>query len=71
MDDIDKIQELEVSRIADRLSAIQREFTIQPASRECVECGDEIPDERRAALPHAMRCLECQSLLEKDRRFRY
>jgi phage/conjugal plasmid C-4 type zinc finger TraR family protein len=28
---------------------------------ECVECGDEIPEARRRALPGATTCVACQS----------
>lgn len=28
---------------------------------ECVECGDEIPEARRKALPGARTCVSCQS----------
>lgn len=28
---------------------------------QCVECGDEIPDARRRALPGATTCVQCQS----------
>ena len=31
---------------------------------ECVECGDEIPEARRKALPGVKRCVECQSRYE-------
>lgn len=27
----------------------------------CVECGDEIPDARRRALPGVQTCVDCQS----------
>ena len=32
----------------------------------CVECGDEIPEARRRALPGARTCISCQSA--RDRR---
>jgi phage/conjugal plasmid C-4 type zinc finger TraR family protein len=28
---------------------------------ECVECGDEIPEKRRAALPGVTTCVACQA----------
>jgi phage/conjugal plasmid C-4 type zinc finger TraR family protein len=31
----------------------------------CVECGDEIPERRRQALPGATTCLGCQSGRDK------
>ncbi len=30
-------------------------------SAHCVECGDEIPEARRLALPGAHTCVSCQS----------
>ena len=32
----------------------------------CLQCGDEIPDARRRALPGVRFCIECQA--ERDRR---
>jgi phage/conjugal plasmid C-4 type zinc finger TraR family protein len=31
----------------------------------CVECGDEIPPARRAAVPGARTCVPCQSALDR------
>ncbi len=33
----------------------------------CVSCGDDIDEDRRAALPSAKRCLECQVRLERQK----
>lgn len=30
-------------------------------TEHCVECGDEIPEARRRALPGASTCVQCQS----------
>ncbi len=30
----------------------------------CLECGDEIPEARRRALPGVRTCVECQSALD-------
>ena len=30
-------------------------------TEDCVECGDEIPEGRRRALPGATTCIRCQS----------
>jgi len=69
MDDIDRIQENEDLTVKKRLAAIQREMSNQPKSIYCVDCGEELAEERRKALPHAVRCFECQSLVERHRRF--
>jgi phage/conjugal plasmid C-4 type zinc finger TraR family protein len=34
----------------------------------CLGCGEEIEPARRAALPSALRCLECQEALERRER---
>ncbi|MGZ4974660.1 MAG: TraR/DksA family transcriptional regulator [Burkholderiaceae bacterium] len=31
---------------------------------ECIDCGDEIPVERLAALPNCVRCIDCQTMYE-------
>jgi phage/conjugal plasmid C-4 type zinc finger TraR family protein len=31
----------------------------------CVECGDEIPEARRRALPGVRTCISCQSALDR------
>jgi DnaK suppressor protein len=32
----------------------------------CAECGDEISEQRLAAMPFAVRCCECQGQVESD-----
>nr|VFK21756.1 MAG: transcriptional regulator, TraR/DksA family [Candidatus Kentron sp. LFY] len=34
----------------------------------CLECGEEIPEARRLAVPSARYCVDCQSILERRRR---
>jgi len=38
----------------------------QQGFEDCISCGDEIDVERRAALPSAKRCLDCQEKLERQ-----
>lgn len=33
--------------------------------RYCVDCCDPIPHKRLKALPHAVRCLDCEQLKER------
>lgn len=35
---------------------------------ECEDCGDDIPEARRAAAPFALRCTTCQGLYERTHR---
>jgi phage/conjugal plasmid C-4 type zinc finger TraR family protein len=59
---------------ADRASALSEQYLTQalaaraarsaaPAESaiECEECGDEIPEKRRQAVPGCTRCIECQA----------
>lgn len=32
---------------------------------ECVDCGEDVGMARKQAVPHAIRCLECQTEFEK------
>ncbi|WP_219863125.1 TraR/DksA family transcriptional regulator [Vreelandella piezotolerans] len=36
---------------------------------ECEDCGHEIPQARRNALPWATTCIECQSIREQRGRY--
>ena len=51
---------------------IHRRRTAREAARtagvlECVDCGEAIAAARRAAVPEADRCVECQSRAETRR----
>lgn len=35
-----------------------------PGAAECIDCGNEIEERRRAALPSAVRCVGCQERRE-------
>jgi len=39
-----------------------------PTHRECIDCGDPIPQERLQARPGSVRCIDCQE--RKERRDR-
>lgn len=36
-----------------------------PGTEECRDCGDEIEDARRKAMPSATRCVGCQAKFER------
>lgn len=36
-----------------------------PASAECADCGEPIPNKRLKANPQATRCITCQTLAER------
>ena len=37
----------------------------QESLMECDDCGDEIPEARRIAIPGVQRCIHCQELVER------
>lgn len=41
------------------------------AALDCLECGKEIPAERREALPGVMVCVECKEKSEKQNKRGY
>jgi len=50
---------------ADRLRMLQRAAALDaPGNVLCADCGEEIPESRRRALPSAIRCIECQAWAE-------
>ncbi|WP_312921110.1 TraR/DksA family transcriptional regulator [Stutzerimonas nitrititolerans] len=36
-----------------------------PSAMHCEECGGEIPQARREAVPGCQTCIDCQTLLDK------
>jgi phage/conjugal plasmid C-4 type zinc finger TraR family protein len=59
---------------AEELAAEERQSGIRAASRalsgtgsiECIGCGNPIGAKRRAAIPSATRCHECQTDYERE-----
>lgn len=41
------------------------EQAARPSAEECEECGDEIPEARRQAVPGVQLCVFCQEKLER------
>ena len=52
--------------IADGVMRARARMPTGESETHCVECGDEIPERRRNALPGVRTCIACQS--ERDRR---
>jgi len=47
--------------IIDGVLAARARIPAGEGTTHCVECGDEIPEARRRALPGARTCVHCQS----------
>lgn len=58
-DQIDATVESEVARARSRLGSGE-------SLRECQDCGEEIPEARRRAVPGVRRCRDCQAEADKD-----
>ncbi|MFN7400344.1 MAG: TraR/DksA C4-type zinc finger protein [Sandaracinobacter sp.] len=61
-------RDVAVRRVRDELYPAGARIPGAPAQAagraDCISCGDEISPARRAALPTAQRCTDCQSALE-------
>lgn len=51
--------------ITDAVQSARSRLPQGEGTRDCVDCGEEIPDRRRKALPGVTSCIACQS--ERDR----
>ncbi len=47
--------------VTDGVTAARARMPAGEGTAHCVECGDEIPQARRRALPGARTCVPCQS----------
>ena len=53
---------------SDAVSAARARMPVGDSEQWCVDCGEEIPEKRRAALPGVKRCVQCQSGLDASAR---
>ncbi len=61
-----RAQAREEEILADHLAAQERAAGLDvPGNEICADCGEAIPDERRRALPSAIRCIDCQAWAER------
>lgn len=47
--------------VSDAVSAARSRLPKGESATECDECGEPIPEKRRAALPGVRTCIDCQS----------
>ena len=47
--------------VTDAVLSARARLPAGEGTTQCVECGDEIPEARRRALPGARTCVACQS----------
>lgn len=60
---IDQANELAQQRI-DMAIAAHRIDRTAVSAEHCAECGEDIPEPRRAAVPGCQTCAECQGVIE-------
>jgi phage/conjugal plasmid C-4 type zinc finger TraR family protein len=67
VDVVDIAQATEERHRAAALAAAtsDRRPPVVPAGDTCIDCADEIPEERREAEPDTRRCLVCQERRER------
>ncbi|WP_417594171.1 DksA/TraR family C4-type zinc finger protein [Parasphingorhabdus sp.] len=53
--------------IADAVQRARADMPSGEAAQYCAECGEEIPEARRRALPGIRTCVLCQSARDADR----
>ena len=54
--------------VSDAVSAARARLPSGESEQWCVECGEEIPEKRRAALPGVKRCVSRQSGVDSTAR---
>lgn len=47
--------------VSDAVSAARAKMPSGESEKYCVQCGEDIPEKRRAALPGVKTCVTCQS----------
>jgi phage/conjugal plasmid C-4 type zinc finger TraR family protein len=55
------VQEQIDASVADAIASARRNLPAGESLHRCEECGTEIPEARRAALPGVRRCVGCQT----------
>ena len=53
----------------DALAFARQHLPSGESAHECIECGEPIPEERRAALPGVQLCISCQGEIDKQQLF--
>jgi phage/conjugal plasmid C-4 type zinc finger TraR family protein len=51
--------------VTDGVLTARSRLPVGEGATHCIECGDEIPEARRKALPGACTCISCQSGRDK------
>ncbi len=60
------VQEQIDATVKDAISRAKSRLTHGPGLTHCAECGSEIPEARRGAVPGVRLCLQCQTAADQD-----
>lgn len=63
---LEQAEKMVAAELQTSMTRNQRAMTT-PGTADCMDCGDPIPADRRAAAPFATRCIECQQGAERGR----
>ena len=63
------VQEQIEASIEDAVEYARNQLASGESLECCVECGAEIPEARRIAVPGVMRCIECQVEYDKEHKY--
>lgn len=67
MDEVDQAQRITDFWLAGAIAEqIGRTIASGASRMECIDCGAEIPEARRRAVPGCERCVACQGRLEQS-----
>lgn len=67
MDDVDRAQLQQERELRRALSTPRYSTPTGESAKECAECGDEIPEKRRQAMPGCRLCVDCQQAREESK----
>lgn len=68
MDEIDYAQERQDAELRRLITAQVYALPRGESAKECLECGEPIPEDRRQAMPGCRFCVDCQERLELRQR---
>ncbi|HEY0974363.1 MAG TPA: DksA/TraR family C4-type zinc finger protein [Solimonas sp.] len=61
------VQEQIDATVKDAVQRARSGLAAGPSLRHCVECGDDIPEARRLAIPGVRLCVPCQQAQDRER----
>lgn len=59
------VQEQIDDSVADAVARARARLPAGPGELYCIECGEEIPEARRKALPGVTTCVACQEAIDR------